>query len=84
MTFSKESVNYVDIFLKRLKYIFLIFPDATGEEILIDVGHCRKHCSKRKQLKRTEFERLLQENPEVDPMVVRSAEFLEVVVFEGF
>lgn len=50
--------------------LYLIPPDATGEEILIDVGHCRKHCSRKQQLKRVEFERLLLENPEMDPRLV--------------
>ncbi|XP_063588778.1 uncharacterized protein LOC134765920 [Penaeus indicus] len=39
---------------------------ATGEEITVDIGQCKKHCTRNK-LKKDEFERLIQENPDIDP-----------------
>nr|XP_053654654.1 uncharacterized protein LOC128703834 [Cherax quadricarinatus] len=53
---------------KKMKNIGV--SDATGEEIRIDVGHCRRHCNKRKPLKKANFERLLSENPDMDPRLL--------------
>ncbi|ROT81663.1 hypothetical protein C7M84_025178 [Penaeus vannamei] len=39
---------------------------ATGEEITVDIGQCKKHCTKSK-LKKDEFEQLIEENPDIDP-----------------
>ncbi|XP_042207675.1 uncharacterized protein LOC121856292 [Homarus americanus] len=44
--------------------------DVTGEEIVMDVGHCPRRCGKKKQLKRNEFERLLLDNPDMDPRML--------------
>ncbi|KAB7500390.1 hypothetical protein Anas_13426 [Armadillidium nasatum] len=40
---------------------------VSGEELIIDVGHCRKKCSPHKPLKKKKFEKLMKENPNIDP-----------------
>ncbi|KAK3875663.1 hypothetical protein Pcinc_019473 [Petrolisthes cinctipes] len=42
--------------------------EATGEDTLVDVGHCRRRCrGRRRHMKKAELERLMRENPTVDP-----------------
>nr|XP_045585194.1 uncharacterized protein LOC123747203 [Procambarus clarkii] len=67
---SLSSRDHTNCCIRQAKMKNIGVSDATGEEILIDVGHCRKHCSRKQQLKRVEFERLLLENPEMDPRLL--------------
>lgn len=54
---------------------------ATGEEITVDIGQCKKHCTKSK-LKKDEFEQLIEENPDIDPRTV--CDFYCLVWFASF
>ncbi|CAL4122185.1 unnamed protein product [Meganyctiphanes norvegica] len=42
---------------------------GTLEDIIVDLGRCRKHCGRESQhLKKKEFERLMQDYPDLNPM----------------
>lgn len=46
--------------------------EGSGEDILVNVGHCRHRCRvRRRHMKKAELERLMLDNPNVDPRLVR-------------
>ena len=46
------------------------YTDTTGEQIEVDVGRCRRRCGGKKQLKKQDVQRLMLENPDMDPRLV--------------
>ncbi|XP_045113457.1 uncharacterized protein LOC123505803 [Portunus trituberculatus] len=44
--------------------------DTTGEQIEVDVGRCRRRCGGKRQLKKHDVQRLMLENPDVDPRLL--------------
>lgn len=45
--------------------------EASGEDILVNVGHCRRRCrGRRRHMKKAELERLMLDNPTADPRMV--------------
>lgn len=66
-----------DAYRQRLRQNRLIetkacFPtDTTGQQIEVDVGHCRRRCGgRKKQMKKHDIQRLMRENPDMDPITV--------------
>ena len=45
--------------------------DGFGEELIIDVGRCRRHCRHHNGLSKDEFLRLLNTDRHADPVQVR-------------
>ncbi|XP_050722998.1 uncharacterized protein LOC127001844 [Eriocheir sinensis] len=45
--------------------------DTTGQQIEVDVGHCRRRCGgRKKQMKKHDIQRLMRENPDMDPITL--------------
>ncbi|XP_076050913.1 uncharacterized protein LOC143031222 [Oratosquilla oratoria] len=63
----EDSKPHFDCCTREVKMKRVGLSVTTAEEIHVDIGRCRKHCNAPRKLHRTEFRRLMHENPDMDP-----------------
>ncbi|XP_037080836.1 uncharacterized protein LOC119101589 [Pollicipes pollicipes] len=58
----------LDVCCRREQHFIKVGVDASGEDLVVDVGKCRRHCHHIGGLSRKEFLQLLEEHSDTDPI----------------